>query len=134
MRSCTRIKVEEWTEEWSREQQKDADMDKSASRSGIAAEDLPKRKGAGKQSGKKRDAADIHADASKPKKKKNIPDDDEDDHIGSRPLGALVTQRRIAYQTKNMTYNGHEAGVKADKANNHQSHCKNQHDLTGNIN
>ena len=59
------------SEDWSARQQDEPDHDDNerAGGSGLTQDDLPKSKGAGKKSGKKRDAAEIRGDSSKPKKK-----------------------------------------------------------------
>ena len=87
-----RSKSEEWTKK-----QQDSEVNKGAGSSGVSTEDLPRGKGGGKKSGKKRDASEIRGDASKPKKKQDTQDDDdeEDDQDGGRPLRPPVTRRGI---------------------------------------
>ena len=68
-------------------------MNKDASRSGLTRQEVLKGKGAGKKTGKKRDAAEIRGDTSKPRKKRRIIDDDDNDdnEDHDRPLEAPVT-------------------------------------------
>ena len=67
-------------EEWTRRQTEE-DANKGASGSGTTtSQEKPKAKGVGKKSGKKRDAAEIREETSKPKKKRKQDDDDDDDN------------------------------------------------------
>ena len=71
-------------EEWTRKQQED-DTNKEASGSGATSQEKPKGKGVGKKSGKKRDAAEIREETSKPKRKRKELDNDDDEPGTSKP-------------------------------------------------
>ena len=69
----------EESEEWTRKRTEE-DANKGASGSGTTmSQEKLKGKGVGKKSGKKRDAAEIREETSKPKKKRKQVDDDNDD-------------------------------------------------------
>ena len=86
----------EESEEWTRKQTEE-DANKGASGSGtITSQEKPKGKGVGKKSGKKRVAAEICEETSKPKKKRTqVQDDDEEDKDHDRPLKAPVMARGL---------------------------------------
>ena len=84
------------SERWSTKQRED-ETNRGASESGCTSQKPQKGKGAGKKTGKTRDAAEIPEDTSKPRKKRRIVDDDEDDEEEdrNRPLKAPVTVKGI---------------------------------------
>ena len=82
------------SEEWTRKQ---ININKGAGSSGTMTEESSKGKGAGKKSGKKRDAMEICEATSKPKKKRKaiIEEDDEEEEDHNQPLKPPVTHRGI---------------------------------------
>ena len=94
-----KFKISE-SEEWTRKQkEREDDVNKGASGSGMKSTEKPKGKGIRKKLGKRRDAAEIRDDTSKPKKKRRIEDVDdkedkeEEDH--NKPQKKPVTVRGI---------------------------------------
>ena len=85
------------SEDWLRKQQEDPDVNRGVSGSGLSAAELPRVKGAGKETGKKRDVAEIWEDSSKPSKRKRDTQDDEDDDDddGGKPHRAPVMRKGI---------------------------------------
>ena len=85
------------SEEWMARQQKEAEDVGEAGGLSLTQEDLPASRGTGKKSGKKRDAAEIRGDSSKPKKKSKDNDnkDVDEDEDRNKPSKAPVTRRGI---------------------------------------
>ena len=70
------------SEEWTKKQQ-EADTNKGATGTSATSQEKPKGKGVGKKSGKKRDAAEIREETSKPRRKRKDVDDDDDNQPGT---------------------------------------------------
>ena len=89
---------QEESEKWTRKQGED-DTNKGASGSDATGQEKPKGKGVGKKSGKKRDAAEICEETSKPKmKRREADDDDDEDEVCNRPLKPPVMAKGLIIQ------------------------------------